>query len=178
MHRQLLYRVFQLNVTLEIEVFHTMFDRFLPIFSMTYVKQLVEYFYFRCYKPSWTPCIHNKQQSLKESGLVESGIITTLLEVLLCVRAGERNCDCIMPIARVFQRRQKKIVYGASIHDVCKISNFLPPCHCHKSADFVPFVCFLGTPSPAHCGRYIWKPPYGDVERCVGTLSEAVGIIL
>ena len=24
----------------------------------------------------------------------------------------------------------------------------LPPYHCHKSADFVPFVCFLGTPSP------------------------------
>ena len=29
-----------------------------------------------------------------------------------------------------------------------KYSNFLPPCHCQKSADFVPFVCFLGTPSP------------------------------
>ena len=27
----------------------------------------------------------------------------------------------------------------------------LPPCHCHKSADFVSFVCFLGTPSP-HTG--------------------------
>ena len=23
-----------------------------------------------------------------------------------------------------------------------------PPCHCHKSADFVTFVYFLGTPSP------------------------------
>ena len=23
-----------------------------------------------------------------------------------------------------------------------------PPCHCHKSAGFVPFVYFLGTPSP------------------------------
>ena len=29
-----------------------------------------------------------------------------------------------------------------------KCSDFFtpPPCHCHKSADFVPFVCFLGTP--------------------------------
>ena len=54
-----------------------------------------------------------------------------------------------------------------------------PPCRCHKSADFVPFVCFLGTPPvavtnqlisfqpsaflgpppPTHCGRHIWKPP-------------------
>ena len=23
-----------------------------------------------------------------------------------------------------------------------------PPRHCHKSAAFVPFVCFMGTPSP------------------------------
>ena len=34
-----------------------------------------------------------------------------------------------------------------------------PPCHCNKSADFVPFDCFLGTPSPTHCRRHIWKPP-------------------
>ena len=36
---------------------------------------------------------------------------------------------------------------GASIYDVRKIFGF-PPCHCHKSADFVRFTCFLGTPSP------------------------------
>ena len=33
-----------------------------------------------------------------------------------------------------------------------KFSDFFTPsphCHCHKSADFVSFVCFLGTPSPA-----------------------------
>ena len=47
---------------------------------------------------------------------------------------------------------------GASLYDVRKISGF-PPCHCHKSADFVPLVCFLGTPSPLECGRHIWKPP-------------------
>ena len=35
----------------------------------------------------------------------------------------------------------------------------LPPWHCHKSADCVPFACFLGT----HCGRHILKPPKGDV---------------
>ena len=45
------------------------------------------------------------------------------------------------------------------MYDVRKISFFLPPCHCHKSADFVPFICFLETPSPTHCGRHIWKPP-------------------
>ena len=31
---------------------------------------------------------------------------------------------------------------------------FPPPCHCHKSADFVPFICFLGTTLP---------PPTADV---------------
>ena len=35
---------------------------------------------------------------------------------------------------------------------------FTPSASCHKSAD-VPFVCFLGTPPPTHCGRHIWKPP-------------------
>ena len=36
------------------------------------------------------------------------------------------------------------------------------PCHIQKSADFVPFVCFLGTPlpGPSRCGRHIWKAPY------------------
>ena len=29
-----------------------------------------------------------------------------------------------------------------------KFTDFLTPGHCHKSADFVPFVCFLGTPLP------------------------------
>ena len=24
----------------------------------------------------------------------------------------------------------------------------LPPFHCHKSAEFIPFVCFMGTPLP------------------------------
>ena len=34
-----------------------------------------------------------------------------------------------------------------------------PPCYCHKSAGFVPFICFLGSPSPIHSGRHIWKAP-------------------
>ena len=40
---------------------------------------------------------------------------------------------------------------------------FLAPSlsHGHKSADCVPFVCFLGTPSPTHCWHHIWKPPLG-----------------
>ena len=39
---------------------------------------------------------------------------------------------------------------------------FLPPlsCRVQKSADFVPFPCFLGTPSPLECGHHLWKPPY------------------
>ena len=53
------------------------------------------------------------------------------------------------------------------MYDVRKISFFLPPCHCHKSADFVPFICFLETPSPTHCGRHTWKPPYRlDISSC------------
>ena len=50
---------------------------------------------------------------------------------------------------------------GAPIYDVRKMLGFfepLPPSHVHKSADFVPFICFLGTPS--HCGRHIWKPQW------------------
>ena len=53
---------------------------------------------------------------------------------------------------------------GASKYDVGK--NFrcfdpLPPCHCHKSADFVPFVFIFGDPLPlTHCGRHLWKPPW------------------
>ena len=50
-----------------------------------------------------------------------------------------------------------------------KISDFLPPppCHCHKSADSVPLVCFLGTPSPTHYGCHIWKPP-----NCIGEIHN------
>ena len=42
---------------------------------------------------------------------------------------------------------------GRYLYDVHRIFRFLdslPPCHCHKSADFVPFTCFLGTPLPTH----------------------------
>ena len=38
----------QLNFTLEIEVFYMQFDRYLSIFSMTSLKQHMEYFHFRC----------------------------------------------------------------------------------------------------------------------------------
>ena len=55
------------------------------------------------------------------------------------------------------------MVKGASVHDIRKIFGIFypplpPPCHCHRSADFVPSVCFLGTPT--HCGRHIWKPQH------------------
>ena len=47
------YRVVEINITPEIEVFHMLFYRSLSIFSMTSLKQYTEYFYFRC-KSSWT----------------------------------------------------------------------------------------------------------------------------
>ena len=51
---------------------------------------------------------------------------------------------------------------GLPVLTSAKLSYFLtpPPCHCHNSADFVSFVCFLGTSSPTHCKRHIWKPPW------------------
>ena len=36
----------------------------------------------------------------------------------------------------------------------------LPPCHVHKSADFVPFVCFLGTPLPLPSADVIYGSPH------------------
>ena len=42
------YRVVQLNATPETEVFDMLFDRSLSIFSMTFLKQHMEYFNFRC----------------------------------------------------------------------------------------------------------------------------------
>ena len=39
-------------------------------------------------------------------------------------------------------------VWGLPYMTSAKFSDFMtpsPPCHCHKSADLVPFVCF-GTP--------------------------------
>ena len=41
-------RVVQLNLTPEIEIFYMRFDRSLPIFSRTSLKQYMEYFNFRC----------------------------------------------------------------------------------------------------------------------------------
>ena len=38
-----------------------------------------------------------------------------------------------------------------------KISDIFTNCHIQKSTDYVPFVCFWGT--PLECGRHIWKPP-------------------
>ena len=52
---------------------------------------------------------------------------------------------------------------GESYMTSAKFLDFLThPCHCHKSADFVSFVCFLGTLSPppsAECGRHISMAP-------------------
>ena len=46
--RYALYRVSQLNLTTEIEVFCMLFDRSLSIFSMTSLIQHIEYSHFLC----------------------------------------------------------------------------------------------------------------------------------
>ena len=45
-----IYRLVQLNLTPEIQVFHMLFDRSLTPFSMSSLKQHMEYMYFnfRC----------------------------------------------------------------------------------------------------------------------------------
>ena len=54
-------------------------------------------------------------------------------------RRGQRHVHLHMP-----RHRDRGDTYTTS----AKISHFvpLPPCHLQKSADFVTFVCFLGTP--------------------------------
>ena len=50
----------------------------------------------------------------------------------------------------------------ASMYDIRKFFSFfdpLPPCQCHKSADFVPFVCFWGTPLPPPIADVIYGSP-------------------
>ena len=36
-----------------------------------------------------------------------------------------------------------------------------PPCNVKKSADFVPFICFLGTPLPPPTADVIYGSPLG-----------------
>ena len=43
-----IYRVVQLDFTLEIEVFYMLYKRSLSSFSLTSLKQHMEYFNFRC----------------------------------------------------------------------------------------------------------------------------------
>ena len=57
-------------------------------------------------------------------------------------------------------------VWGTSIYDVRK--NFggfdpLPPCHCHKSADFFPFVCFFLTPFPSRALTSYMEAPLREL---------------
>ena len=54
----------------------------------------------------------------------------------------------------------------AYIYDVREIFEFFtpfPPCHCHKSADFVPFVGFWGPP-PHPLRMSYMKAPYADEQ--------------
>ena len=62
---------------------------------------------------------------------------------------------------------------GASIYDVREIFGFfdpLPPCHCHNSADFVPFFCFLGTPLPPPTADVIYGSPLMIMNRDMNDL--------
>ena len=54
---------------------------------------------------------------------------------------------------------------GASINDVCNIFRFFSPPYCHKSADVVPFVCFLGTPTPT--ADILYGSPPSRIEQIV-----------
>ena len=75
-----------------------------------------------------------------------------------------------------------------------------PPCHCHKSADFVFYICFLGTPLPVRTSymqaptlitfrrgpcfsTHYWPPPQNSIVSFVdrvrvryGTDSFVIGI--
>ena len=65
---------------------------------------------------------------------------------------------------------------------ICPLQNFgfftPPPCHCHISADFVSFVCFLGTPSPHPLRRrLIWKPPlYSDLKPLAAVSNSELAL--
>ena len=61
---------------------------------------------------------------------------------------------------------------GPYIYHVRKNIGFLTPflpCHCHKSADFVPFICFLGNPLPPSTADVI----YGSPKKEKREMSEA-----
>ena len=64
--------------------------------------------------------------------------------------------------------RQDESSWGACTYDVRKIFRFFDTCpsplslaenFCQKSADFVPFVCYLVTPSPSQFGRHMCMLP-------------------
>ena len=71
---------------------------------------------------------------------------------------------------------------GTSIYDVHPISGLLtpsPPCHCLKSAYFVPFVFFLGTPSPHRLRTsYMDAPKEGGVNFLYFSLSISLSLFL
>ena len=73
-----------------------------------------------------------------------------------CIRLRRLVWEKFRILSLSLRMRTRGLPYMTS----AKFSYFLnPPCLCQKWADFVPFVCFSGTPSPTHCGRHIWKPP-------------------
>ena len=46
------------------------------------------------------------------------------------------------------------------------------PCHCHKSADCVPFICFLGTPHPLR--KSYMEAPYIAMNACRLDMSSSL----
>ena len=87
----------------------------------------------------------------------------------LSVSPNKAEFLCCKNGTRLWDRQQ---IMGLPYMTSAKCSYFFtPPCHCYKSADFVPFVCFLGIPT-AHplrtshmeaplscCGPFNLDPP-------------------
>ena len=71
----------------------------------------------------------------------------------------------------------ERVLEGHTYMTSANFSDFLtpnPPCHIQKSADLVPFVCFLGTPiPPTQCGRHTSMVPCACARR--GRCTRATG---
>ena len=58
------------------------------------------------------------------------------------------------------------------MYEVSKIFGFfdlLPPCHCHKSGDFVPFCLFFGDPLPLLVRTSYMEAPLQRLSDSVST---------
>ena len=81
--------------------------------------------------------------------------MSVLFDIEGCSWRHSPKLKTLLALVKIFYVSWMQLCYwckGASIYDVRKTFGFfdIPPCHCHKSADFVPFVRFLGDPPPLH----------------------------